>query len=65
MTVDQCTIMFDASESGETSARCEGAQGVLRGGAWHQARGRDAPVGRGMPSAVSCDNRYENLMERY
>ena len=53
--------MFEASESGETGARCEGP---LRGGAWQLARGRGAPVGRGMPSAVSCDNRYENLMER-
>ena len=59
--------MFEASESGETGARCEGAQGSLRGGhlhQWQRARGRGAPVGRGMPPAVSCDNRYENLMER-
>ena len=39
--------MFEASESGETAARCEGAQGAWRGGAWQRARGRGAPVGRG------------------
>ena len=67
VTVDQCTIMFEASESGETGARCEGAQGALRGGhlhQWQRARGRGVPVGRGMLPAVSFGNRYENLMER-
>ena len=65
--LDLCTIMFEASESDETGERCEGAPGALRGDhlhQWERARGRGAPVGRGMPLAVSYVNRYENLLER-
>ena len=66
MNVDQCIIIFEASEWGETGARYEGAKWVLCGHLhqWQRARGRGASVGRGMPPAVSCGNRYENLMER-
>ena len=57
--------MFDASELARLhGARCEEAQGVLYSGVWQRARSRGAPIGRGIPQAVSCDNRYKNSMER-
>ena len=48
VTVDQYTIMFDP---GETGVR-------------ERARGRGTPMGRWIPQAFSCNNRYEHLMER-